>query len=73
MHQNQFGGSLGGRLIKDRLFFFGNFEYTPLGQVNSLTTTSVSAPTAAGYATLAGLSGISQTNLGVLKHLTVRA
>jgi len=26
VHQNQFGGSIGGRIIKDRLFVFGNFE-----------------------------------------------
>jgi hypothetical protein len=26
VHQNQFGGAVGGRIIRDRLFFFGNYE-----------------------------------------------
>ncbi len=26
VHQNQFGGALGGRIIRDKLFFFGNYE-----------------------------------------------
>jgi hypothetical protein len=26
VHQNQFGGALGGRLIRDKVFFFGNYE-----------------------------------------------
>src|SRR5579864_3403600 len=43
VHQNQFGGSAGGRIIRDRLFFFANFE----GFVQHLSNTAIfTAPTA---------------------------
>jgi hypothetical protein len=43
VHQNQFGGSAGGRIIKDRLFFFANFE----GFVQHISNNAIfTAPTA---------------------------
>ena len=30
IHRNQFGGSLGGPLVKDKLFVFGNYQGTIL-------------------------------------------
>lgn len=43
VHQNQFGGSVGGRIKKDRTFFFGNFE----GLIQHLSSTRIiNAPTA---------------------------
>src|SRR5579864_3336761 len=43
VHQNQFGGAAGGRIIRDRLFFFANFE----GFVQHLSNTAIfTAPTA---------------------------
>ncbi len=65
--QNEFGGAIGGPIIKNKLFAYGLYEYNPIGQAPSPSSATF-APTAAGYATLSGLSGISQTNLGVMKQ-----
>ena len=65
--QNRLGATIGGPIIKNKWFFFGNFEYEPLGQASS-PGSPVAAPTAAGYATLSATPGVSQTNLGILKQ-----
>ncbi len=58
---NRFGGNFGGPIKRNKLFFFVDYEYNPIGQTSS---TYYYAPTAAGYSTLAALPGINQTNLG---------
>ncbi len=65
--QNRLGGTIGGPIIKNKLFYFGNFEYEPLGRA-SVPSSPIEAPTAAGYATLSNLAGISQNNLSILKQ-----
>jgi len=65
--QNRLGGSIGGKLIPDKLFYFANVEYAPLG-VASTVSTPVSGPTAAGFATLSSMSNLSQSNLSVFKQ-----
>jgi len=62
--RNRFGANIGGPLKKNKMFFFVNWEYFPIGQSDS---TFYYVPTQAGYNALASVPGISQTNLSVLK------
>ena len=75
LDQNRFGGSVGGPIKRDKLFFFANYEYAPLGLAYT-PPTPVEAPTAAGYALLdkmVGTSGFSATNYGVFKKFVPAA
>lgn len=62
--QNRLGFQIGGPVIKNKAFFFSNFEYNPVA--NGISS-QVCAPTAAGYATLAGISTVSRNNLQILQ------
>jgi len=64
---NLMGAALGGPIKKNKIFYYGNFDYNPIGYA-STASSNVYAPTAAGYATLAGMPNISQTNLGVMQQ-----
>jgi len=63
---NRLGASIGGPILKNKLFYYGDMEYNPVGQ-SGVPGTPLEAPTAGGYATLSGLSGISKANLGILQ------
>jgi hypothetical protein len=62
---NRFGGSIGGPILKDKLFYYGLFEYNTRG--NQGAAAPLSSPTAAGYAALSSIAGLSRTNLDVLR------
>ena len=64
---NLLGGALGGPIQKNKIFYYGNFDYNPTGFA-STASSNVYAPTADGYATLAGMPNVSQTNLNVMKQ-----
>ena len=63
---NRLGANFGGPILQNKLFFFTGFEYNPRGQ--SATPGQLYGPTAAGYATLAGVPGLAQNNLSVLRQ-----
>lgn len=63
---NRFGGQIGGPVLKNKLFYFGDFEYRTLGQA-SVVAGGLCAPTAAGYGTIQTIPNISATNLGILQ------
>ncbi len=64
--QNRLGGALGGPVLKNKLFYYGLFEYNPVGQA-SVPSSPVFAPTAAGYSALSSMTGISKPNLDILQ------
>ena len=69
---NRMGGTFGGPILKNKLFFFGNLEYNPIGQASVLGA-PICAPTAAGYSALSGASGVSATNLQILQKYVAPA
>jgi hypothetical protein len=56
---NRFGGQVGGAIVKNKVFYFVDYEYNPIGQ--AAVPTPAIAPLAGGWTTIAGINGVYPT------------
>ncbi len=66
LRDTRYGFTLGGPIVKNKLFFFGALQREPISQEG--TSTTFLAPTAAGLAQLGGLPGASPFAINLLRN-----
>jgi hypothetical protein len=66
LDNNRYGFTIGGPIVKSKLFFFTNFERNPVGFI-SVGGGAVQAPTAAGLAAIATDPNLNSTNAGIFQ------
>lgn len=64
---NRYGGTFGGPIIKNKLFFFTDFERQPIG-LTGTGGAQVLTPTADGLTAIAADPNLSATNFGVFRQ-----
>ncbi len=67
LDSNRYGATFGGPIIKNKLFFFTDFERQPVGLTGTAPGT-VDTPTAAGLAAIATDPNLNATNFGIFKQ-----
>jgi hypothetical protein len=63
---NRYGGTFGGPILKNKLFFFTNFERNPVGFI-SVGGGAVQAPTSAGLSAMGADPNLNATNFGIFQ------
>lgn len=72
LNQNQFGGSLGGAIIKDKLFFYANYEGVRTNQQTPIDATILTNTARQGIFTYKTKQGaVQQANLLALRNIQI--
>ncbi len=72
LNQNQLGGSIGGPIIKDKLFFYSNYEAVRAHQQEPVTTVILTATARQGIFEYRNSGGaLEQVNLLGLRNITI--
>lgn len=64
LHQNQFGGTIGGKIIRDKLFAFAGYQHQKAdqSQANTQATVPTAANLAGDFSTTDGVPGVALSN-----------